>query len=55
MDIKNLPEKTTKLAQTTYDDLRYSANSFMNRNWWWVVLAAFGVGIVLGLWNPAGL
>lgn len=43
------------IAVTEYEKLRTKANSFMNRNWWWIVLAAAGAGLVLGLVDPLGI
>ena len=48
MKLKELPDDVQHLAQTEYNALRTRANTFMNRNWWWVMLATFGVGWALG-------
>lgn len=51
MDLKNLPEDAQHLDNATWQAARTAANSFMNRNWWWVVLAtalaSFALGLVL--------
>lgn len=43
------------VIESEYEALRKKANSFVNKNWWWLMLACLGVGIVLGLWNPLGI
>lgn len=44
-----IPENVRLATQDQYDQARTKANSFMNRNWAWVVPVAFGVGYLLGL------
>lgn len=52
MALADLPESVAKATQDQYELARTKANSFMNRNWWWVVLVALGVGILIGLVDP---
>lgn len=55
MALNDLPTHVAGLAQSEYEALRTRANRFVNRNWWWMMIVALIVGIVLGLWNPLRL
>ena len=48
MNLKNLPDDVQHLDQAEYQALRTKANTFMNRNWWWVCIVLLLGGWMLG-------